>query len=523
MKQIVKTFNNSIKKTIFKVLNKTNINFKISKLNIIKKFNKFSINKIFDSHNKTNSKHPISRFNKYLITIISLLFSYLFYLSIPILYDKNWVQTNIENQLFKDFKIHFSLSSDISYRILPSPHYLIENSKIFKEDNKVVSLAEIRTLKVFVSQKNFFNKEKMLLKYIKIADADFTLLSGDLELLKKSTNDKFSNKKIEINKSNIFFKDNLEEVIFIIKISKAFLFQDDENLLNLFKIKGDIFNIPFNLDYKKNLNPLKREEFNIVAKMLKLNIFNESSLKKNNDQVGNNIISFLNSEIDTNYKIENGIVIFNSNNSRIKTSKIDYSGELSINPFDLNLNIDVGNYDLRKFFKYNSFLNELIKTDLLFNDHISISTLIKANSNSNRKIFQKAKINFNIINGKLNIDKTRLTNEKIGFLELENSKLSLVSDDLILNTDIVVNIKNAKELFSLLQTNKKFKNEIKSALINLDYNFLSNEIKFNNIKIDNQEISDELLRIIDNFNDNELNNWNKSKRILNIFFEAYAG
>ena len=273
----------------------------------------------------------------------------------------------------------------------------------------------------------------------------------------------------------------------------------------------------------KTLSWGKREEFNIVAKMLKLNIFNESSLKKNNDQVGNNIISFLNSEIDTNYKIENGIVIFNSNDSRIKTSKIDYSGELSINPFDLNLNINVGNYDLRKFFKYNSFLNELIKTDLLFNDHISISTSIKANSNSNRKIFQKAKINFNIINGKLNIDKTRLINEKIGFLELKNSKLSLVNDSLILNTDIAVNIKNPKELFSLLQTNKRFKREIKSALINLDFNFLSNEIKFNNIKIDNQEIDDELLRIIDNFNDNELNNWNKSKRILNIFFEAYSG
>ena len=523
MKQIVKIFNNSIKKTIFKVLNKTNINFKISKLNIIKKFNKIAIKTIFNFQNKTNSQLQISRFNKYLITFISLLFTYLFYLSIPILYDKNWVQTNIENQLFKDFKIHFSLSSDISYRILPSPHYLIKNSKIFKEDNKVVSLAEIRTLKVFVSQKNFFNKEKMLLKYIKIADADFTLLSGDLELLKKNTNNKFSNKKIEINKSNIFFKDNLEEVIFIIKISKAFLFQDEENLLNLFQIKGDIFNIPFNFDYKKNLNSLKREEFNIVVKMLKLNIFNEDSLKENNDHVGNNIISFLNSEIDTNYKIENGIVIFNSNDSRIKTSKIDYSGELSINPFDLNLNINVGNYDLRKFFKYNSFLNELIKTDLLFNDHISISTSIKANSNSNRKIFQKAKINFNIINGKLNIDKTRLINEKIGFLELKNSKLSLVNDSLILNTDIAVNIKNPKELFSLLQTNKRFKREIKSALINLDFNFLSNEIKFNNIKIDNQEIDDELLRIIDNFNDNELNNWNKSKRILNIFFEAYSG
>ena len=29
--------------------------------------------------------------------------------------------------------------------------------------------------------------------------------------------------------------------------------------------------------------------------------------------------------------------------------------------------------------------------------------------------------------------------------------------------------------------------------------------------------------IINDFSDNELNNWNKSKRILNAFFKAYSG
>ena len=60
-------------------------------------------------------------------------------------------------------------------------------------------------------------------------------------------------------------------------------------------------------------------------------------------------------------------------------------------------------------------------------------------------------------------------------------------------------------------------------MINLDYDFLSDKINFNNIKIENKEISDELLRIIDGFNDNKLINWNKSKRILNSFFEIYEG
>jgi len=493
MKKIVKTFNNLIQKTIFKV------------------------------QNKTNNKLSVSKLNKYLITFISLLFFYLFYLSIPVLYDKNWVQRNIENQLLKDFKINFSISSDISYRILPSPHYLVKNSKIIKENDKTASLAEITNLRIFISQKNFFDKNKMLLKYIKINNADFILLTNDLKILKNSTKNKFSSKRIEINKSNIFFKNNLDEIISIIKISEGFLFQDKKNLLNLIKLKATVFNVFFNFDYNKKFDSSGHEEINITAKKLKLNIFNALNLQKNNNHNGKNTISFLNSKIHTDYKVENEILIFKSNNSRMNNNDIDYSGELSINPFDLNLNINLGNYDLHKIFHKNSILSEIIKSELLFSNNISMRALITTNPNLKNKIFQSTKINFKIIDGKLNFNKTELINQKIGLIKLDNSNLSYERDRLILNTDIIVNIKDSDELFSLLQTNKKFRKPITDILINLDYNFLTKKINFNNIKIDSKKIDDELLRFIESFEDNDLKNWNKSKRLLNAFFEIYEG
>ena len=129
--QIVKSFNSLINKTLIKLKNKTNYFL------------------------ENNSK--VSSFNKLIITFISLLFLYLFYLSIPTLYDKTWVQNNIESKLIKEFKINFSISSDISYRILPAPHFLIKDSKIFKHDvEKSIPLADIKNLKVIISQKNFF-------------------------------------------------------------------------------------------------------------------------------------------------------------------------------------------------------------------------------------------------------------------------------------------------------------------------------------------------------------------------------
>ena len=44
-----------------------------------------------------------------LITSISILFFYLFYLSIPNLYNKSWTQKTIEYKIFEDFKINFSI------------------------------------------------------------------------------------------------------------------------------------------------------------------------------------------------------------------------------------------------------------------------------------------------------------------------------------------------------------------------------------------------------------------------------
>ena len=366
----------------------------------------------------------------------------------------------------------------------------------------------------------------MRFKEIKINNANFSLLRNDFKFLNNASNNKFSNKKIEINKSNIFLKNNSGETISIIKINKAFLFFDRNQLLNLFQLKAEMFKVPFIFDLKNKIDSSENKKINISTKKLKLNIFNESNKEKNNFINGKNVLSFLNSTINTEYNVEEGIVIFKSGNSRVHNSKINYKGELSINPFDLNLNINLGNYkisNISKILNNSSILTDLVKTKLLFNDNISVNTSIVTSSDVRGEIFQNAKINFDIINGRINFNKTRLINTKIGSLELENSNLFVKTSMLTLNSDIIIDINNSDELFSLLQTNVKFRKPINNILINLDYVFLTGQFKFNNIKIDNKEVSDEILRIIDGFSDNNFNNFNKSRRLLNALFEIYEG
>jgi hypothetical protein len=511
MKKIIKKYNNLIQKIIFKVQNKTNYYS-----NLIKKI-------IFKIKNKTNNKHQISNFNKFLISFISLLFFYLFYLSLPVLYNKNFVQNKIENQLLKEFKINFSASSQISYRILPRPHFLLKDAKIFIKKEKIELIAEIKNLKVFIFQKNFLNKEKLVIKDLKIDDANFSLSKKNLMLLESASNDKFSDKKIEVNNSNLFFKDDASEVVSIIKISKAYLFFDNDNLLNLFNLKGEVFKIPFNFSLKRKFDLLKNQEINIKAKTLKLKIFNILSKEKNKFTAGSNIISTTNTIINTKYKIKNNITVFESDNSRIGNFIIDYSGEFSINPFNLDLKVDLGNYKISKILSLNHILDELVKTELLYNDNISANISLKAISNAKNEIFQNANINFNFSNGKINLNKTKLINKKIGSLKLENSNLFFKEDRLILNTDILIDIKNSDELFSLLQTSKKSRKLIKKILINMNYDFLTKQIDFNVVKIDNNKVNNKLLSIIDGFNDNNVNNLNKSRNILNEILGAYEG
>ena len=72
--------------------------------NLINKIFFKNLNKIKDNY-FDDSKSKISNFNKFLIASISILFFYLFYLSIPTLYNKSWVQNTLEKKLINQFTI----------------------------------------------------------------------------------------------------------------------------------------------------------------------------------------------------------------------------------------------------------------------------------------------------------------------------------------------------------------------------------------------------------------------------------
>ena len=80
-----------------------------------------------------SKKVNISIFNRYLILFIFSLFSYLFYLSLPTIYNYGLLQKDFNNKLLKEFNLISALSADITYKILPSPNSWPNNSFSYVE------------------------------------------------------------------------------------------------------------------------------------------------------------------------------------------------------------------------------------------------------------------------------------------------------------------------------------------------------------------------------------------------------
>jgi hypothetical protein len=378
-------------------------------------------------------------------------------------------------------------------------------------------------MKIFINQNNFFDKNNLNISEVIIHGANFTYLKGDFKRLSENNKNRFSSKKIKIENSNILFKDNLSEIISIIKVSEATLFFDEKKLINLFNLKGEVFNISFTLDYKHLSNLSKSKRIEIEAKDLRLKIINENSKIDENLIRGVNNVSILNLTINTKYDLVNQRIIFESNNSRIHNSKIDYNGQLSINPFDLNLKINLDGYKISNLFKSNSIINEIIKSQLLFNENININTLLNVKSDISDVIFREGKIKLNIINGKINFDKSIFISDNIGLLEISNSDLFLKNGKLILIANLSLDIIDTDKLFSFLNTNKRSRKNIKNVKVDIIYDFLSNQFEFKNIKVNGNELNDNFLNLVESFRDNNSNNLMKSRRLLNELINLYDG
>ena len=527
MKKIKIKFSNELFKLKNFLIDKFKKLNKFIESKIIKFINKYFPNKLNKYKKFKNIKFiNISNLSMSIILFIALLFIYLFYVSIPTLYDKGALQKDITDKLIKEFKIDFSLSSNIRYFILPSPHFLVENVKIFDENLKdPKELSQIKKLKIYISQKNLFDRNNLKITKILIEDANFIIQKKNTKFYNDYIKDRFSKKKVIIKNSNFFLQDN-KNIIALVPIKNINLFYDEKKLANQIIAKGKVFKIPFDINWYKNFTNEKKSVTLLKFKKLDLKIKNKS-LIKDKKYIAKNSIFFRNAKLHSNFQIENNIIRFKSEDSKIVNSNLDYNGQIDIDPFHLKLEINLDKLNIIKFLISSFNFIKSVNMNFLFNENLSTKIGIKSN-NIHNKLFDFAEILINFDNGKINFNNTLLISKKVGSLKLTESNLDFIDEKLIFKGSFNFNVTDQKKFYTVFQIPKKNRKLLKNIFFDIYIDSSNDKLNINNFKInDKKSIANEnTVNIINQYNNkkkNEIQNWINLKNFTREIFNSYSG
>ena len=480
----------------------------------------------FNQFKKKNIENYLSekfRLNYALFILSIVFFLYLLYLSIPGMVMSENIQKELEEKLKKEYNLDFALTPDINYSILPKPHYIIKDVVLFTEKTGYQKeFSQIKRLKVFIDQNNFF-KMNNVIKKIEIKDANFFIEKSDFNFIDNFLNNGFSKNSIEIFKSKIFYKSNEGQIVSFFSLENILIFYDELKKENSLISKGKIFNIPFIFDWKYDENS-KEIITKIKLNPLKLSFLNKS---KKNDENKNLKINFKRSKLNTNYFFKNNSIILKSNNSFLGTNKFEYNGKINLDPFDFQIESEIQRLDLKKIFPNRNILNEIFSKEFLLNENLNGRFTIKSNSLNNGNFFNEILINSNYAGEKIELSNSKLLNKKIGSLNLDYGNIYLEENDILFKGKFSFEIFNKDRFYRKFLVSKKKQKNIERVYFGLTYNLSNFDAKIFFISLNNDKPAenDSLDNLIYGFNNNSItiNNWISLRSFVSKILSSYSG
>ena len=221
---------------------------------------------------KSNYKKIIFDSNNKVILFIGIaVILTLTYFLLPTFYDKKLIQNEIENQILKKYDIDIKFNKEISYSLLPKPHFLTKNLSI-NHEKKEIGL--VKNFKIYISTNNFFKFNQIEIKDLVFSKGDFNITKEDFKFFRNLLNIQPNENEFFFKNNNIFFKSIDNELLFINKVFNGKLFYDSNKLSNILIFDNEAFNVPFNL--KVENNKFNKKMFTkFTSKKIRVNIENE--------------------------------------------------------------------------------------------------------------------------------------------------------------------------------------------------------------------------------------------------------
>ncbi len=461
---------------------------------------------------KTNFKK--NKQNRVFLAFGVLVILTLSYFTLPALYNKDQVKILIKNQILKKYNINLNFNDDLNYGLLPKPHFVSKNVSI---KHKEKDIGNIGNFKIFLSIDKFIGFENLVLRDLVFDKTEFNIYFNDLIFFKNLLELEPNENKIIVKNSNIFFRNNNDEVLFINKINNSKFFYDSNNLDNVLSSKNEIFNIPFKLNIESNKFN-KELIIKFLSKKIRLNINNLINYEEK-EKKGFLEILFVNKNTSLDYLIRENSLIFNSQEDQEK-----FQGEIYLKPFFFKVGFKYDGLSTKNLFDTDSILYELIRSEILNNKNLSANLNVSVKDITNINELNKLLLKITIQQGQIDISESNIMWKKDLNILLSESFINFNDNGLNLSGKIIFNFKNIDNFYKSFQINKKFRKNIKKIIIDFDYNFESNKVRFNNVKIDgNSNIK--LDKYLDEFNSSQKKFDNKIvfKNFINSFFSNYAG
>ena len=490
---------------------------------LIKKIQKqiLSVNDLIESnfnklkYFKSNFKKILfNKDNRLILAIGAVVILTLSYFLIPTFYSKDVIQSQIKNQVLKNYNINIKFNEKINYGLLPRPHFSSKNLSILRNDKVIGS---VNNLKVYTDIGHFFSINKIKMGDLVFNKTDFNIYLDDYlffqDLLKIAPNEN----KIIFKKSNIFFKNRDDEVLFINKIKNSKFYWDSNNLQNILTMKSEVFKVPFKL-LIKNDKFYKKFFIKFNSKKIRLSIENETNYE---DIIKSGLLDilFINKNTSLKYQINQKSLNFTSDDNSNR-----YKGTIDFKPFYLSTSLNYDGISLKHIFDNNSIFIDIFESEILNNKNLSASLNLKVEDITNINELNNLNLKISIEEGEIKFTDSFIMWKDDLKVILNDCQLAMNDEGINLIGTIKFDFTDINDFYSSFQTKKVNRKNIKDIEVNFVYNFNSKSFRFDNPRINNSQ-NIEVEKLLDDFNSKVDRAFNKItfKNFVNNFFQAYDG
>ena len=456
--------------------------------------------------------------NKIILTFVALSVLFLCYLLIPTFFKQSQISNELKKEIFEKYNLNLNFRNNLNYNIFPRPHFTNNDTVIYLNNEE---LSKIKKIKIFVSLDNLFKLNNIQVNNLSIEKANFNLNKTNYNFFIKLLNNTFEEKNLTIKNSNIFFRNEKNEVLFINQISDLKYFHDSNELLSKLVSENEIFNIPYSIElFKNNLNKKFFSKLNIY--FLNLQIENELN-NENKIKSGKANIIYNKLKSNISYELNENLFEFNFYD-KIDNPEFSFYGKFNLNPFYAILKGKSDKLNLADYLNTKSLFVQLLKTEILNSKNIDFEFNINSNAINNYLNFKNINLNSKIKDGLIDIDNTSFEWKNFADFKIYNSLIFVSNGELIIDGKLAINIKNYNEIYKSLLTPKNYRNKFSNIDLGFSYNFNHQSMTLKDIKIDGK-INNELNSVVGDINlkDNSLQNKIYFKNLLNSAIKAYAG